>query len=102
MKKISIKLNGLCTRTYTEMFCFLCSRHIDGNHKIIHPYRIVIYGGIDGYSCLVVFSKASTNNTAATVLNLFHSTVERYNLPSRRSWKIYATAKGYQSWKYNK
>ncbi|CAB4029591.1 PREDICTED: uncharacterized protein LOC107351207 isoform X2 [Paramuricea clavata] len=57
--------------------------HIDGNHKLIQPYRIVIHGGIDGYSRLLVFLQASTNNAAATVLNLFHSAVERYNLPSR-------------------
>ena len=24
-------------------------RHIDGNYKLIEPYRIVIHGGIDGY-----------------------------------------------------
>lgn len=28
--------------------------HIDGNHKLIQPYRVVIHGAIDGYSRLVV------------------------------------------------
>lgn len=58
-------------------------RHIDGNHKLIEPYRIVIHGAIDGYSRLVVYLHASSNNTAETVLNLFQSAVEKYNLPSR-------------------
>lgn len=58
-------------------------RHIDGNHKLIQPYRIVIHGGIDGYSRLVVYLRASTDNTAQTVLSLFQAAVEKYNLPSR-------------------
>ena len=34
--------------------------HIDGNHKLIR-WRIVVHGGIDGYSRLIVFLKASPN-----------------------------------------
>ena len=61
--------------------CF--NRHIDGNHKLITPYRIVIHGGIDGYSRLIVYLQASNNNKASTVLNLFQSAVFKFNLPSR-------------------
>lgn len=50
---------------------------------MIEPYRIVIHGGIDGYSRLVVYLHASTNNKAETVLNLFQSAVTKYNLPSQ-------------------
>ncbi|XP_028409238.1 uncharacterized protein LOC114531821 [Dendronephthya gigantea] len=57
--------------------------HIDGDHKLIEPYRIVIHGGIDGFSRLIVFLRASTNNKASTVLELFQEAVRRYNLPSR-------------------
>lgn len=57
--------------------------HIDGDHKLIEPYRIVIHGGIDGYSRLVVFLRASTNNRASTVLELFQQAVTLYSLPSR-------------------
>ncbi|XP_044167224.1 uncharacterized protein LOC122951270 isoform X2 [Acropora millepora] len=57
--------------------------HIDGNHKLIQPYRIVIHGGIDGFSRLVVYLKASTNNRSSTVLSYFQEAVARYNLPSR-------------------
>ena len=67
----------------TVTFNIVIFRHIDGNHKLIEPYRIVIHGGIDGYSRLIVYLHASTNNKAETVLNLFQSAVGKYNLPSR-------------------
>lgn len=50
---------------------------------MIEPFRIVIHGGIDGYSRLIVFLHASTNNRATTVLNYFQEAVVKYNLPSR-------------------
>lgn len=56
---------------------------MDGNHKLIEPYRIVIHGAIDGYSRLIVFLKASSNNRAETVLQVFLEAVGRCNLPSR-------------------
>lgn len=56
--------------------------HIDGNHKLIR-WRIVVHGGIDGFSRLVVFLGCATNNTAATVLGRFHTAVQKYGLPSR-------------------
>ncbi|CAL8238126.1 unnamed protein product, partial [Merluccius merluccius] len=56
--------------------------HIDGNHKLIR-WRIVIHGGIDGYSRLVVFLRASSNNRSSTVLESFVSAVNRYGVPSR-------------------
>lgn len=58
-------------------------RHIDGDHKLIQPYRFVIHGGIDGFSRLVVFLQASTNNRADTVLHLFMEAIQSYHLPSR-------------------
>ena len=59
------------------------NRCIDGNHKLIQPYKIVIHGGLDGFSRMIVFLQASTNNRALTVLQYFQSAVEHYNLPSR-------------------
>ena len=56
--------------------------HIDSDHKLIEPYRIVIHGGIDGYSGLIVYLRASTNNRALTVLELFQEAVALYSLPS--------------------
>ena len=57
-------------------------RRIDGSHKLIQTYRILIRGGIDRFSRLVVYLKASTNNRPATVVNYFHEAVSRYNLHS--------------------
>ena len=44
--------------------------HIDGYHRLIR-WRIVIHGGIDGYSRLPVYLTASSNNRASTVLIAF-------------------------------
>ena len=56
--------------------------HIDGYHRLIR-WRIVIHGGIDGYSRLPVYLRASTNNRASTVLRFFTLAVQHYGLPSR-------------------
>lgn len=56
--------------------------HIDGNHKLIR-WKIVIHGGIDSYSRLVVYLKAATNNKAQTVLQSFLSAVDTYGVPCR-------------------
>ena len=50
---------------------------------MIEPLCIVIHEGIDGYSRLIVFLHASTNNRATTVLTYFQEAVVKYNLPSR-------------------
>ena len=48
--------------------------HIDGLHCLIR-WKIVIHGGIDGFSRRIVFLHASSNNRAETVLELFlHAT----------------------------
>ena len=65
------------------LFIFFKCRHLDGNHKLIEPYRIVIHGVIDGYSRLIVYLNASSNNKAYTVLQLFVNGVQQYNLLSR-------------------
>ena len=43
----------------------------------------MIHGGIDGFSRLVVYLRASTSNRASTVLALFREATNRYNVPSR-------------------
>ena len=58
------------------------TRHIDGHHKLIR-WRLVIHGGIDGFSRSIVYLKCSANNFASTVLELFLSAVEKFGLPSR-------------------
>ena len=56
--------------------------HIDGNHKLVR-WRIVIHGGIDGFSRIPVYLVASCNNQSQTVLGHFLAAVEKYGLPSR-------------------
>ncbi|XP_041823363.1 uncharacterized protein LOC121629368 isoform X1 [Melanotaenia boesemani] len=56
--------------------------HIDGNHKLIR-WRFVVHGGIDGFSRLIVYLNAATNNKATTVFDGFLSAVRQYGIPSR-------------------
>ena len=56
--------------------------HVDGYHKLIR-WRIVIHGGIDGFSRLIVYLHAETNNRSETVLQSFMQAVASYGLPSR-------------------
>ncbi len=44
---------------------------------------MVIHGGVDGYSRLIVFLKCSTNNRADTVLQQFLLGAERFRVPLR-------------------
>ncbi|XP_078021613.1 uncharacterized protein LOC144461816 [Epinephelus lanceolatus] len=67
--------------------------HIDGNHKLIRiqiiafclifKWRMVIHGGICGFSRLVVFLQASDNNRSSTVFDQFVQATARYGVPSR-------------------
>ncbi|XP_035990299.1 uncharacterized protein LOC105920722 isoform X1 [Fundulus heteroclitus] len=56
--------------------------HIDGNHKLIR-WKIVIHGGIDGYSRKIVYLTASDNNKSTTVLNAFLGAVEQFGIPKK-------------------
>ena len=56
--------------------------YLDGHHKLIR-WRLVVHGGIDGYSRMVVYLHCSNNNRATTVYNLFLKAVRQYWLPSR-------------------
>ena len=56
--------------------------HVDGNHKLIR-WRLVIHGGIDGFSRTIVFLSCSDNNRADTVLTHFEQAISTYGLPSK-------------------
>ncbi|KAG8918181.1 hypothetical protein FRC02_002558 [Tulasnella sp. 418] len=56
--------------------------HHDGQHGLI-CWGIVIHGFIDGYSRLITGLKASNNNHASTVLDLFLKASSQYGVPSR-------------------
>lgn len=56
--------------------------HIDGHHSLIR-WRLVVHGGIDGYSRVVVYLACSSNNRSLTVYQLFKEATEKYGMPSR-------------------
>lgn len=56
--------------------------HLDGNHKLIR-WRLVVHGGIDGFSRMITFLKCSSNNQSATVLHHFVEATHEYGVPSR-------------------
>ena len=78
--------------------------HIDGNHKLI-KWRLVIHGGIDGFSRLVTFLKCSNNNRSDTVLSAFTAATTDFGVPSRvrsdhggenvRVWDFMEEARGF-------
>uniref|UniRef100_A0A9J7YNN7 Integrase catalytic domain-containing protein n=1 Tax=Cyprinus carpio carpio TaxID=630221 RepID=A0A9J7YNN7_CYPCA len=76
-----VQLNIIQRRSYC-VGAPLALWHIDGNHKLIN-WRIVIHGGIDGYSRKIMFLRASNNNRATTVLICFLAAVENFGLPVR-------------------
>ena len=56
--------------------------HIDGLHCLIR-WKIVIHGGINGYSRRIVYLHASSNNRADTVFRMFRGAVVECGWPSR-------------------
>ena len=46
-------------------------------------WRVVIHGGIDGFSRIAVYLHALSNNQVDTVLNLFTEAVTTFGLSSR-------------------
>ena len=59
-------------------------RHVAciNSYDHIYRWRIVIHGGVDGYSRLIVL-RCGTNNRASTVLDVFQSATRRLVIPSR-------------------
>lgn len=56
--------------------------HIDGYHALIR-WRLVIHGGIDGFSRLIVYLKCSSNNRSNTVFYCFLKACSEVGVPSR-------------------
>lgn len=56
--------------------------HIDGHHKLIR-WRLVIHGGVDGYSRVIVYLLCSDNNRANTVLSAFTDAAQAHGLPNQ-------------------
>ena len=56
--------------------------YLDGYHKLSR-WRVVTHGGVDGYSRLITYLSASSNNEAESVLSAFCKAIEDFGLPSR-------------------
>ena len=50
---------------------------------LLFRWRVVVHGGIDGYSRMPVYICASNNNRADTVFQLFITAVQEFGLPFR-------------------
>ncbi|KAL3993497.1 tripartite motif-containing protein 16 [Sarotherodon galilaeus] len=51
--------------------------------SMMDRWRVVVHGGIDGFSRLIVYLTATNNNRAQTVLESFMTAVQHYGIPSR-------------------
>ena len=49
----------------------------------MYRWKLVIHGGIDGYSRMIVYLKCAGNNQADTVMAAFSEAVCQYGVPSR-------------------
>ncbi|KAK7007956.1 hypothetical protein R3P38DRAFT_3211610 [Favolaschia claudopus] len=56
--------------------------HCDGHHKLI-LWGFVIHGFVDGYCRTITGMRASTNNRASTVLDVFKEAIAIYGTPYR-------------------
>ena len=78
---VELRASTCVVRRAYSVPCSNALWHIDGLHCLIR-WRIVIHGGIDGYSRQVVYLGASDNNKSETVLSLFLEATRAYCWPS--------------------
>ena len=79
---VHTRMRRVLKRRVYQVECPNALWHLDGYHKLIR-WRVVIHGGIDGYSRLITYLSASPNNEAESVLSSFFKSIEEFSLPSR-------------------
>ena len=77
-----VRCDCIHTKVYTGFYYNVLCFFADGNHKLVR-WRMVIHGGIDGHTGVVVFLQCNDNNRAETVLRCFRTAVQTHGLPSR-------------------
>ena len=76
------RMRRVLKRRVYQVECPNALWHLDGYHKLVR-WRIVVHGGIDGYSRLITYLSASPNNESESVLSAFLKSIEEFGLPSR-------------------
>lgn len=56
--------------------------HVDGSHKMIR-WRLVVHGGVDGFSRCVVYLKCANNNSASIAMDAFSEGLVSYGTPTK-------------------
>ena len=75
------RLRGILHRRQYNVPSLNALWHVDGYHKLIRR-KIIVRGGIDGFSRVVTHLRAATNNTSQTAFSAFLEGVAFYGLPS--------------------
>ena len=50
---------------------------------VLFRWRLVVHGGVDGFSRFIVYLSCSNNNKSETVYHLFESAIRDYGIPDR-------------------
>ena len=50
---------------------------------VLFRWRLVVHGGVDGFSRFIVCLSCSNNNKSETVYKLFESAIRDYGIPDR-------------------
>lgn len=79
---VHYRLRGILHRRWYNIPSPNALWHVDGYHKLIR-WKIIVHGGIDGFSRVVTYLQAATNNTSQTALSAFLDGVASYGLPLR-------------------
>ena len=78
----AIRWSGIHVRRRYNVYGANALWHIDTHHSLVR-WRLVVAGGIDGYSHLITYLQCFNNNRASTVVQCFYEGTRQYGFPSR-------------------